>query len=293
MKKKVKRGFLDYLTVYLGCAIQAFAVTCILKPNGLVVGGFTGVSLVLGKLVNIKYTFIYYTLCISVLILTWFLLGKKEVLKILLLSTTYPLILILFDNISFNFIEYSSNGILLSCIYYGIFSGIGTGLILKKGFSQGSSDTVAKILNKKLLPFMSISQILLIIDILILALSAFVFGKNAVLYAIVMEMIYTKVMESVLFGFGSSLVKMVVISEKTDDIAEFILKELGRSVSIGTITGAYSNVNKRKVILICSTKESMLVKNFAAKIDKNAFINLVPVIFAWGKGDGFDNLEIE
>lgn len=288
--KKVNRGILDYLIVYLGCAIQAFAVTAILRPNGLVVGGFTGISLVLGKLMGIKYTFIYYGLCISVLIAAWLILGKKETLNIMLLSTTYPLILILFDNLNINFIDSNSNDKLLCSIYYGITMGIGVGLVLKKGFSQGSSDTVAKIIHKKLFSFIGISQILLGIDVCILIVSGFVFGKSAVLYAIIMQMIYTKTIDTVLFGFGSSLVKMVVISSKIDEISEYIKANINRGFSIGTITGGYTETTRKKIISICSVRESMMVKDFAAKIDKSAFINLVPVTFAWGRGNGFEDL---
>lgn len=293
MKKIINPGITDYFIVYLGCFIQAFAVTAILKPNGLIVGGFTGISLVLGKILGIKYTLIYYSLCISVLIAAWLILGKKEALKIILLSTTYPIILILFDNIDMNFIDSSSGDRLLSCIYYGIIAGIGIGLILRKGFSQGSSDTIAKIIHKKVFPFLSIGQILLIIDICILSVSGFVFGRNAVLYALIMQMIYTKTVDTVMFGFGSSLVKMVIVTNKSSKIADYIINTINRGVSIGVITGAYSNKSKTKVIAICSTRESMLIKNFVARIDNNAFINLVPVISAWGRGNGFDNLEFE
>lgn len=293
MKKIINRGITDYFIVYLGCIIQAFAVTAILKPNSLIVGGFTGISLVLGKILSIKYTFIYYSLCVSVLIAAWLILGKKEALKIILLSTTYPIILILFDNLNLNFIDSSSGDKLLSCIYYGIIAGVGIGLILRKGFSQGSSDTIAKIIHKKIFPFLSIGQILLIIDICILSVSGFIFGRNAVLYALIMQMIYTKTVDTVMFGFGSSLVKMVIVTNKSTEIADYIINTINRGVSIGNITGAYSNKSKTKVISICSTRESMLIKNYVAKIDNNAFINLVPVISAWGKGNGFDNLEFK
>lgn len=291
--KKFNRGIIDYIIVYLGCMIQAFAVTAILRPNGLVVGGFTGVSLVLGELLNIKYTFIYYVLCISVLITAWIILGKKEALKIVLLSTTYPVVLILFDNLNLNFMDGSSPDKLLTCIYYGIIAGIGMGLVLKKGFSQGSSDTLAKIINKKVFPFVSISQILLVIDISILTISGFVFGKSAVLYAIIMQMIYAKAVDSVLFGFGSSLVKMVIISREIDEISDYITDTINRGFSIGAIMGGFSERPRRKIISICSVRESMLIKDFSAKVDKDAFIILVPVISAWGKGNGFEDLDID
>ena len=79
--RSVKKEWSDYLIVLIGCFIQAYAVTAILRPNGLIVGGFTGISIVFGKLANMKYTYIYYAICLFVLIATKFVLGKKRSYK--------------------------------------------------------------------------------------------------------------------------------------------------------------------------------------------------------------------
>lgn len=286
------RKIIDYLVVYLGCIIQAFAVTAILRPNNLIVGGFTGISIVLGQLINIKYTYIYYTLCVSIIFTAWIFLGKKQAMNIILLSTTYPLILIIFDSLNMKFID-AGNDKLLACIYYGIIMGIGSGLVLRKGFSQGGSDTIAKIINKNLFPFISISQILLAIDIIILTVSSFVFGRNAVLYALVMQMIYAKTIDTVIFGFGSPLVKMTIVSIKTDEIVNYILNTINRGASVIEINGTYTSTKRVKIVTVCSSRESMLIKDFIAKNDSSAFINVVPVISAWGNGNGFDQLIVE
>ena len=141
----MKKKRLDYLIVYLGCFIQAFAITCILKPNNLTVGGITGLSLTIGKIISINYTYLYYFICLLILFTAKIFLGNKEAKKIILLSTTYPLILMIMNNFRFNFLSDTPDKLLI-CIYYGIFMGVGTGLVLKKGFSQGSSDTLSKVI---------------------------------------------------------------------------------------------------------------------------------------------------
>lgn len=286
MNKKV----MDYIIVYIGCIIQAFSVVCILKPNNLIVGGITGLSLTIGKVVGINYTYLYYGICLLILLGAKIVLGMREVKKIILLSTTYPIILIFMNRIQFNFLHDTPDKILI-CIYYGIFMGIGTGLVLKKGFSQGSSDTVAKILHKKLFSFMEISQVLLCIDITILLISGFVFGRTAVLYAIIMQMIYSKTISTVLFGFGSSLVKVVIISGQSEKISNFMRDTINRGYSIGYVYGGHNHIKREKIISVCSLREAMLIKNFITKIDEDAFINIVPTISAWGREDGLQNLK--
>lgn len=286
MKKKI----LDYSIIYIGCFIQAFSITCILKPNNLIVGGITGISLVIGKILDLNYTYIYYFICLIILICAKVFLGTREVKKIILLSITYPLILILMNKIQFNFLADVQEKILI-CIYYGIFMGIGTGLVLKKGFSQGSSDTVAKILHKKLFPFIEISQVLLGLDITILLISGVIFGKTAILYAIIMQMIYSKTISTILFGLGSSMVKVVIISSELKKISQFMSDTINRGYSIGQVMGGKNKVIREKIITICSMREAMLIKNYITKIDEDAFINIVPTIAAWGKEDGLQNLK--
>ena len=286
MNKKI----MDYIVVYIGCLIQAFSIVCILRPNNLTVGGITGLSLTIGKIFNMNYTYIYYAICLLILVAARMVLGMREVKKIILLSTTYPVILILVNQVKFNFLHDTPDKILI-CIYYGIFMGIGTGLVLKRGFSQGSSDTVAKILHKKLFSFMGISQVLLCIDITILLISGFVFGRTAVLYAIIMQMVYSKTISVVLFGFGSSLVKVVIISSHLDKISTFMSETINRGYSIGYVYGGHNHVKRKKIISVCSLREAMLIKDFITKVDEDAFINIVPTISAWGKEDGLQNLK--
>lgn len=286
MNKKI----MDYIVVYIGCLIQAFSIVCILRPNNLTVGGITGLSLTIGKIFNMNYTYIYYAICLLILAAARVVLEMREVKKIILLSTTYPVILILVNQVKFNFLHDTPDKILI-CIYYGIFMGIGTGLVLKRGFSQGSSDTVAKILHKKLFSFMGISQVLLCIDITILLISGFVFGRTAVLYAIIMQMVYSKTISVVLFGFGSSLVKVVIISSHLDKISTFMSDTINRGYSIGYVYGGHNHVKRKKIISVCSLREAMLIKDFITKVDEDAFINIVPTISAWGKEDGLQNLK--
>lgn len=288
MKKyNYKKILVDWLFVLTGCILVAFAVTSILKTNGLVTGGLTGISIMLDKLIHINYTYIYYVLSIFVLILAWITLGKREGLKIITLSLIFPVILIVFQKFNFCFIK---NDMMLASIYYGIICGTGSGIILKRGFSQGGTDTIAKILHKKFFFFVSLSEIMLGIDSIIVAASAIVFNKNIALYAIISQIIIVKVIDMVLFGFESKKVKVEIISDKHQIITNYIMNNIKRGVSICEIKGGYKNLARIKTFTICSPRESMLIKRFIAETDQEAFITVIPVISVWGRGTGFDSL---
>jgi uncharacterized membrane-anchored protein YitT (DUF2179 family) len=281
------KSFIDYLYVFIGNILLAFAITSILKPNGLITGGITGISIIFDNIMNIKYTYIYYILSILVLVSARVFLGKREALKIVFISISFPLILILFEQLNIHFVE---NDMLLASIYYGIIGGIGAGLILKRGFSAGGTDTIAKILHRKIFPFVSISQILLGIDTAIIVLSIFIFDKNTALYAILTQFILMKSIDTVLFGLGSKKVKIEIISDENEKIQDYIINSVKRGISVYDIKGGYTNSRKRKIVSICSPRESMLIKKFIAEMDSNAFVYVLPVVSAWGRGLGFDSL---
>ncbi|MCM0647642.1 YitT family protein [Clostridium swellfunianum] len=288
MKKiDINKLVLDIIIVTIGCILTAFSITSILKPNGLITGGITGISIILESFIHIKYTYIYYVLSILVLLSAWLTMGKKEALKIITLSIFFPLVLIVLENIDYSFIQ---NDMLLSCVYFGIIYGLGVGLVLKRGFSFGGTDTIAKVLHCKLFNFISISEILLAIDGAIIAYSAIVYSKNIALYAIISQFITMKVIDSVMFGFTSKKVQIEIISSKHEEITNYVLHTIRRGVSTYDIKGGYNKQLRLKLQIVCSPRESMLIKSFIAKVDPDAFIHVVPIISVWGKGAGFNRL---
>jgi uncharacterized membrane-anchored protein YitT (DUF2179 family) len=287
MKKSNYRDFLsDTIIVTIGCVLTAFSITSILKPNGLITGGITGISIILEKFIFIKYTFIYYALSVFILFASWIMMGRKEALKIITLSIAFPLILIELENLKYTFIQ---NDMLLASVYFGIIYGVGIGLVFKRGFSFGGTDTIAKILNRKVLNFISISQILLGIDGLIIATSAIVYSKNIALYAIISQIITTKVIDAVIFGFSAKKVQIEIISEKHEEITDYILNKIARGVTSYEVKGGYKNQRRLKLQTICSPRESMQIKRFITQTDPEAFVHVLSIASVWG-GVGFDKL---
>ena len=289
-KIKSNKILVDILVLGTGCLMLAFAIASILKPNGLVTGGFTGLSIILGYLFNINYTFIYYGFSLSVMLAAFIFLGKKNALKILLISVIFPMVLIAVDNVGIPFIE---NDLFLGAVYFGVIGGLGAGLIFKRGFSTGGTDTVAQILHKKIFPFISLSQIIFAIDICVIAFAALVFDRNVALYGIISNYVFAKSTDLVLFGFGSKKLKVEIISEYSEQIADYIMNTIGRGLTIFDVTGGYSKDTKSKILTICSPRETMLIKRFIADIDEKAFVYVLPVVSVWGEGNGFDRLQDE
>lgn len=290
VKNRVDKRIQDVLYVVSGSIILAIAITSILKPNGIITGGITGLSLVLEKLFNIPFTYIYYVLSIGVLLATYFTLGKKEARKIVVFSLFFPVVLIVFSNYDYNFVQHD---LFLASVYYGVMAGSATGLILKGGFSSGGTDTIAKIINRKIFRFMSISIIISSLDIAVLIFAAFVFDTRIALYALLTQVVAMKSVETILYGFSSKVVKLEIISEHEKEIEDYILKNLNRGISKYSIVGGYTNLSRIKLVTICSPRESFLIRDMVSKTDPKAFVSVLPVNTVWGEGVGFDRLTTE
>lgn len=287
-RNDVKKNVMDFLVLAAGSILVAFATASILKPSGLITGGLTGISIIMEKFIYINYAYIYYTLSVGTLIAAWSLLGKKEGIKIIVLSLGYPLVLITIQRLNFSLIK---DDLMLAAVYYGIVCGIGIGLILKRGYTMGGTDTIAKILHKKVFTFVGISEILLFIDGVIIASSALIYNLNIALYAIISQILFVVMINTVLFGFGSQKVKLEIISSKHEDITQYILQTLKRGVTSYKVKGEYMDIERLKILTICSSRESMLIKKHIAALDSDAFVYVEPVISVWGKGPGFDSID--
>jgi len=247
-------------------------------------------ALMVDSVTGINYTYIYYLLSLVILLTTYITLGKHEASKILLLSILFPTILMIFNQLDLKLIE---DDMFLAAIYYGIIGGAGVGLILKRGYSTGGTDSLGKIIHKKKYPFVSVNQIITLIDIFIILLSILAFDIRVALYAIITQIVLLKSVETVLYGLSPKLVKLELISEAEDEIAEFILHEIKRGISKYTIVGGYSNTSKTKLTTICSPRESLVIKNFIAEHDDRAFVDVLPVMSVWGEGLGFRKITEE
>lgn len=282
-----KKFIVDMLYILAGMSILAFSISAILEPNHLITGGITGISLILAKVFNIPYTWLYYFLSLLTLLATFLFLGKREARKIVLLSILFPMVLVVFSFINFNL---TGNDMFLASVYYGVVAGLGVGLILKRGYSSGGTDSIGKIIHVRIYPFISVSLIISSIDVVVVIASMVIYDIKVALYALVTQFVFLKSVEVVLYGLGNNLVRLEIISVKEAEIEHFILHSIKRGISRYDIIGGYTSQAKKALVTLCSPRESMLIRQYIAQTDANAFVSVVAVSSVWGLGQGFSAL---
>ena len=284
----VKRTIADMIFLILGCAIGAFSTTAVMIPNGLTCGGLTGIVRIVQNYISIDFSVLYYALAIVIWIVVILTLGFREGEKVLLVTLLYPAVLFVFEKLDFQLLE--EKDLLLAAIFCGIFAGACNGFVFWRGYSFCGTESIAKIVKKKWMPQVDISRILLVLDCGIIVISAFIFGRNIALYALVTQIIASKVVDFIMYGFETKIVQMQIITAKGKEVADYVMHEIRRGVSSYDIVGEYTGKHRKQLIILCSPRESMVIKKFLLETDPQAFVTILQVNTVWGEGKGFTDM---
>ena len=171
----------------------------------------------------------------------------------------------------------------LGCIYGGIIAGIGTAIILNADASTGGTDLLTQIV-KAFKPNVKISNLLVILDIIIVALNVIFFKELEVgLYSAITIYIMGKMLD--IFFEGIDFAKMVyIISPKYQEIS----KQIGDKIRRGSTSlygkGMYKKEEKSVLLCVASRGEVRQIMQIVNSIDKNAFVVISNAREVFGKG---------
>ena len=275
--------FWDYVLVIIGTGLLAVSIQCLYDPVNLVTGGFTGLAIIIkswtSKMIDggIPLWLTNFLLNVPVFLIALKLKGKKFIFRTfvgtMLLSAWLYVIPV---------IDLSQGDHVIAAIFGGCLSGAGIGLVLLAKATTGGTDMVATLIQHYLKHY-SIVQIMQILDGLIVIIGLYVFGLRSGLYAIVAIFITTKVSDAIMEGFKFSKAAFI-ITDRYEEIAKCILKELDRGVTGLYAKGMYSGEEKCMLYCVVSQKEIVGVKEIVAKMDPNAFVIVTDAREVLGEG---------
>ena len=264
-----KNYIIRLIFLVISCFIFAFNYNAFLAPNNIVVGGITGLALVVKELTGIPNNIFIYVSTVILIIIYYLAFGKERtintiigaVLFMIMISLTNPLVKLL--NISFK-----SNTILI--IVAGILQGTSNGMIYRGGFNTGGTDIIACLFVKYFK--VSVGSALKVINAIIIISGALVFGFSKAIYAVLILLISTKLVDIVMLGINDS--KMIFVkSKKWEEIESYLTNDL----KIGyTEMGNKGGIFKKKIpvlLVIVPFHYYLDFKDEIIKIDNEAFIS--------------------
>ena len=275
---KFKQILKEMLETILGALIMAAGVSLFLLPNQLSSGGIAGVATIFYYLLNIPMGTVIIAINIPLFLFSMYKVGKMFFLKSTLGTVAMSVFIDLLDKI-----EPLTNDRFLACIYGGILLGLGTTLLLKAESSTGGSDLISYIA-KKYKPTVRSGNIIVIIDIIIIALNVIFFKEIEIgLYSAIAIYIMGKIID--IFFEGINFTKlMIIVSSKSEEIAKQIDKKVARGSTGLYGKGMYTNENK--LILVCAAPRNDIskIKELARNIDPHCFIILSNAREVFGEG---------
>ena len=274
----------------LSCVLCSIAVNWVALPNGFVVTGITGLAMTAQAFTGINYALIYYGLMLLILVLTFVMLGYREVSNILFLSFLYPLVLWVLNHWT---VEIILKEKLIAVMFFGVIYGVGAGITYRLGYSYGGTDTLAKILKTKVLKAVELKHILLALDGIIMAVMLLRFSLDVVAYALVGQIIYVNSMNYVIFNMGPKLYEIQIVCENSKAIESFVIHEIHKSATLSQVTGSYSGQTKTQVDCVCNSREYVQLREFIRDQGVDCFIKVFPLTHVFGQNKDFHRLSDE
>lgn len=281
--KKYKQDIINIFGIILGTIVMSFAFNVFLQPNNISPSGFSGLSSVLCFLlakigIVIPVSVMYLLLNVILYVIAYKLLGKKFALMALIGIGSYSLFIELVSYIPL----VVRNDLLLCAIYGGGIMGFGVGLVLRCNGSTGGGDLLALIIRSRT-HILTTGQIMLSVNILVLALSCLAYGLGPLMYSIITIVISSTVTDLVIEG-ATGVRAYYIFTSKKQEVCDAIYKEIKRGVTEIKAEGMYTHTEKDILLCLINKYRAPRLKAIVSKIDSDAFVFCTSVSEVIGRG---------
>ena len=263
--KSIKQMFWNLFLISLGSSLCAIAINGVLIPQKFLGGGLTGLVLIIHYLVpSLSVAILYALLNVPVFALGWMYVGRRFFLYSLAGTAIFSGALAAGVHVSLPVPD-----MLLSTLLAGIISGVGSGLILKSLGSAGGTDILSIVLLKRF--SIRLGTTTLAFNCGVLALGAFLFPLEKVLYTLIYMYVSNRMLNLVVTGL-SQRKAVSIISPRWEEISHKILEDIHRGVTIVQGQGAYTGQEEKILYTVVNFRELSHLKQLIRGIDSKAFV---------------------
>lgn len=272
MTGMIKHGSIRTIfLIMIGSGLLSFAIKCVYDPCGMVVGGFSGIAIVVKEVSSnwikdgIPLGITTFVLNVPVFIAAYPIKGRAFIKRTFLATVMVSIWLMVIPRM-----PVVDNDFVLAAIFGGVLGGAGIGLVLSTESTTGGTDMLGSLI-QKLFPIYSVTQIMAVLDGIIILAGAFLFGLPSALYAIVSVYITTKISDAIVVGTRYAR-SVYVITNKPDEVSDEIFKRLNRGVTGIYAQGMYTGDEKKLLFCVVAKKEIVRLKTCVNDIDPDAFV---------------------
>jgi uncharacterized membrane-anchored protein YitT (DUF2179 family) len=268
MKRRFFKEVKSYTLILLGILSAGMGIKGYLLSSHFIDGGVTGISMLLNDILHIPLAVLIPLINLPFIILGYYQIGLRFSIKTIVAIAGLSLCLA--------FVHYPdvTPDKLLTSLFGGFFIGLGIGLAMRGEAVLDGTDIAALLVSKK--SSFKVSDIILVLNIIIFTTAAFSLGIEPASYSIITYFAASKTVDFILHGL-EEYTGVTIISEKSDDIHQAIVQELGRGITVYKGVrgvGEHGESNKAEEILftIVTRLEVGRLKAVVNQIDADAFV---------------------
>jgi uncharacterized membrane-anchored protein YitT (DUF2179 family) len=258
----------DVILILIGVLSAGFGLKSFLLPNSFIDGGVTGISLLTSELTGASISIL-----IVVINLPFVFLGYKQVGKGFAIKSTLAICALAIVLSLINYPVITSDKLLIS-VFGGFFIGAGIGFAVRGGAVLDGTEILAVYLTRR--TGLTMGDIILIFNILIFSVAAWLLSIETALYSILTYMAAAKTVDFVIEGF-EEYIGVTIVSAHSDAIRLMITEKLGRGVTIYSGKRGFGkrgdNLSEIDIVYSVITRlEIAKLQTEIEKIDSNAFM---------------------
>ena len=289
-KLLARQSLSSWFCVILGSVILSAGFVLFMNPYRVVPGGVYGTGIVLHALVpSVQVGTFGLMLDIPLLLIGLKVFGRMFGVKTVCSALLIPVVMngmtyLIGENPAtmFGGNMNLSQDMFLVCIFGGVLIGAGLGMIIKTEATSGGTDIVAMLLVKY--ARFSFSRGVLLVDSLVVIFGMVVLGDwRLPLYSLVTIFVTTRVIDFIVDGASYDKL-LFIISDRNDDIREYILEKMGRGGTFIKSSGMYTGAGREMIFLVVSRSEVSAIKGMIKEIDPQSFVVIVDAHQTYGDG---------
>lgn len=272
----------EYGIITVGSFLVAVAVTFFMVPGNLVMGSVSGLSLVLINFIPVKISVMNLMLNIFFLILGFLFVGREFGAKTVYTAVMSPVFIYILETIWPN-VQSLTNDTWMDMICCILIVSVGQALMFNANASSGGLDIPAKILNKYF--HVDLGKGCAFFGILTVLSSMLVYDTRTLIFGIVGTYMNGLVVDEFIAGFSRKK-RVCILSDKYEEIEEFIMKDINRGLTVYRAVGGYEKRERTEIITILAKNEYAQLIKFIRENDPNAFVTVTSVseiVGIWNK----------
>lgn len=263
-----------------GNALLAFLVAAFIMPFGIIMGGTTGIGIVLeGIWPSLDVALVVLTLNMVLLLLGLVVLGKKFFVTTVASSVMYPVALGVMERIPG--IGSLTDDPVLAAIFAGCLMGIALGLVMRVGSSTGGMDVVALVLNHWF--HLPLAALVYVTDFLVMGGQALFCNSEQILLGLLVLVLETILLDKTMI-LGKSQVQLFVVSDRESEIRDALLWKAKVGVTLLNLETGFRTREGKGILCVIPSRKLYDVTELVCSIDPAAFITISQINEVRGNG---------